>query len=137
MQNLEIWFRNQAGFFSTYYPHMSFTHTAHAQSSRVLHATGYHTWPLDICRQPHHKDRSGSRLMSQVKPSRLGLVTGWVTAWEHCHRYTLYCKPFRQQRELEFCLSGKIFQIQGFEFFFASYVSLKPVTIAKGIGGLY
>ena len=33
--------------------------------------------------RPHHREKTGSRPITEVKPCRAGLVLGWVTAWEY------------------------------------------------------
>ena len=33
--------------------------------------------------RPYHRENTGSRLITEVKPCRAGLVLGWVTAWEY------------------------------------------------------
>ena len=33
--------------------------------------------------RPYHRESTGSRLITEVKPGRAGLVLGWVTAWEY------------------------------------------------------
>ena len=33
--------------------------------------------------RPYHREYTGSRPITEVKPGRAGLVLGWVTAWEY------------------------------------------------------
>lgn len=33
--------------------------------------------------RPYHRENTGSRPITEVKPCRAGLVLGWVTAWEY------------------------------------------------------
>ena len=33
--------------------------------------------------RPYHRESTGSRPITEVKPCRAGLVLGWVTAWEY------------------------------------------------------
>ena len=33
--------------------------------------------------RPYHREHTGSRPITEVKPGRAGLVLGWVTAWEY------------------------------------------------------
>lgn len=35
------------------------------------------------CLRPYHRESTGSRPITEVKPCRAGLVLGWVTAWEY------------------------------------------------------
>ena len=42
-----------------------------------------HFFHLHKCLRPYHQEYIGSRLITEVKPGRAGLVLGWVTAWEY------------------------------------------------------
>ena len=42
-----------------------------------------HFFHLHKCLRPYHREYTGSRLITEVKPGRAGLVLGWVTAWEY------------------------------------------------------
>ena len=35
------------------------------------------------CLQPYYAESTSSRLITEVKQRRAGLVLGWVTAWEY------------------------------------------------------
>ena len=35
------------------------------------------------CLRPYHAESTSSRLITEVKQRRAGLVPGWVTAWEY------------------------------------------------------
>ena len=35
------------------------------------------------CLRPYHDERTRSRLITEVKHRRAGIVLGWGTAWEH------------------------------------------------------
>ena len=62
-------------------------------------------WQLLYRVRPHHEENTGSRLITEVKPSRAMLVLGWVTTQEYLVLQTFF--PFRP-----FC------QLSTFFFFF-------------------
>ena len=62
-------------------------------------------WQLLYRLRPHHEENTGSRLITEVKPSRAMLVLGWVTTQEYLVLQTFF--PFRT-----FC------QLPTFFFFF-------------------
>ena len=40
-----------------------------------------HFFHLHKCLRPYHREYTSSRLITEIKPGRAGLVLGWVTAW--------------------------------------------------------
>ena len=49
---------------------------------------------LGGCQGPYHVESTGSRLITEVKLRRAGLVLAWVTGWE----YPVLLAPFQQSR---------------------------------------
>ena len=47
------------------------------------------------CLRSHHKEKTGTRSILEVKPCRARIVPGWLTAWKYLLLlWTLYCWYF-------------------------------------------